>query len=95
MSKIVLKGKLFKWEGPSAWYFLSSTKAQGEEIRKHVKSTKGWRSVPVSVSIGKTKFKTSLFPTKEGPFLMPVKASVRKAEGLEDKDPVTATCVYL
>lgn len=95
MATIVLRGKLFKWVGPSAWYFLSSTRAQAEEIKKHQKSTRGWRSVPVSVTIGGSTLQTSLFPTKEGPYLLPVKARVRKKEGLEDGDAVTAVCTYL
>jgi hypothetical protein len=40
------------------------------------------------VQIGKTSFQTSLFP-KEDRYLVPVKASVRNAEKLEEGDIVT------
>jgi hypothetical protein len=40
------------------------------------------------VRIGKTEFQTSLFP-KEDRYLVPIKASVRKAERLDEGDEVT------
>ena len=43
--------------------------------------------IPVEVQIGKTIWATSLFP-KEGRYLVPIKASVRTAEQLEEGDEV-------
>jgi hypothetical protein len=41
----------------------------------------GWGSVPVTVTIGTTTWKTSIFPDKEsGGYLLPLKADVRKKE---------------
>jgi hypothetical protein len=48
----------------------------------------GWGVIPVTAQIGATGFKTSLFP-KDGGFIVPVKAGVRNAEGLEVGDTVT------
>jgi hypothetical protein len=44
--------------------------------------------IPVHVRIGKSEWKTSLFP-KDGRYIVPIKASVRKAENLEEGDNVT------
>jgi hypothetical protein len=44
--------------------------------------------IPVHVRIGKTGWQTSLFP-KDGLYLVPIKASVRKAEELEEGDEVS------
>jgi hypothetical protein len=44
--------------------------------------------IPVHVQIGKTEWKTSLFP-KDGRYLVPIKDSVRKAENLAKGDKVT------
>ena len=44
--------------------------------------------IPVTAHIGDTDWKTSLFP-KDGRYIVPVKAWVRKAEGLEIGDTVT------
>ena len=53
--------------------------------------TYGWGVIPVVVRMGKTEFQTSLFP-KNGLYLLPVKAIVRKAENLAVGDTVR---VYL
>jgi hypothetical protein len=44
--------------------------------------------IPVTVQIGRTEWTTSLFP-KDGQYVVPVKARVRKAEALEAGDTVT------
>jgi uncharacterized membrane protein (UPF0127 family) len=43
--------------------------------------------IPVLAQIGGTRWKTSLFP-KDGRYIVPVKAGVRTAEGLEVGDTV-------
>lgn len=48
----------------------------------------GWGVIPVLVSIGETKFKTSLFPKNEK-YIVPIKAAVRKTEDIEIDDTVT------
>jgi hypothetical protein len=40
------------------------------------------------VQIGRTEWTTSLFP-KDGHYLVPIRANVRKAENLEEGDKVT------
>jgi hypothetical protein len=49
--------------------------------------TYGWGMVPVTVEVGGTRWTTSLWPKDEG-YVLPVKAAVRRAEGLELGDPV-------
>ena len=46
----------------------------------------GWGMIPVTAEIGRTAWTTSLFP-KDGRYVVPVKAGVRKAEGLEVGTP--------
>ena len=42
---------------------------------------RGWGSVRVKATIGETTWETSLFPqAKEGTFILPIKADVRKKE---------------
>jgi len=47
--------------------------------------TYGWGCIPVEVTIGATRWKTSLFP-KNGGYLVPVRANVRKSEDLDEGD---------
>ena len=82
-------GKIFIWRGPSPFFFVAVPAKPSREL-KAISGlvTYGWGVIPVTVRIGKTEFTTSLFP-KDGRYLVPIKASVRKAEDLEEGDKVT------
>jgi hypothetical protein len=86
---IEFNGKIWYWRGPAPFYFVTVPAKQSREL-KAISGlvTYGWGVIPVHVRIGKTEFKTSLFP-KDGRYLVPIKASVRKAEHLEEGDKVT------
>jgi len=47
-----------------------------------------WGVIPIHVRISKTEWQTSLFP-KDDLYIVPIKASVRKAENLDEGDNVT------
>ena len=82
-------GVIWFWRGPSPWYFVTVPAEQSRAL--NVISglvTYGWGVIPVHARIGKTEFTTSLFP-KDDRYLVPVKASVRKAEDLDEGDEVT------
>ena len=86
---IEFTGKILFWKGPAPWFFVAVPAKESEAI-KAISSvvTYGWGVIPVHVRIGKTEFTTSLFP-KDGLYLVPIKASVRRAEKLEKDDQVT------
>jgi hypothetical protein len=82
-------GELWYWKGPAPWYFVTVPAEQCHELHAVGKFvTYGWGMIPVRVQIGKTSWTTSLFP-KDDRYVVPVKASVRKAEKLEEGDTVT------
>lgn len=86
---IEFDGEILFWRGPAPWYFVAVPEAQSRDIKGISEFvTYGWGVIPVRVRIGRTEFRTSLFP-KEGLYLVPIKASVRKAEKLEEGDTVT------
>lgn len=80
--------KIWYWRGPAPWFFVTIPAPQSDEI-KAVSNlvTYGWGVIPVQVQIGKTKWQTSLIP-KNGRYLVPIKATVRKAENLAEGDSV-------
>lgn len=82
-------GEIIFWKGPAPWFFVAVPAKQSADIQA-ISSlvTYGWGVIPVHVRIGKTEFTTSLFP-KDGLYLVPIKASVRKAEKLEKGDTIT------
>jgi len=97
---------LWRWVGASggAWHFVSIGGSAAEALggtalmRKLEGIGRGFGSIRVAVTVGDTRWQTSVFPHKaddgsdEG--LLPVKAAVRKAEGLAEGEPVTLTLEY-
>ncbi len=90
-------GPLWRWTTPSApaaWFFVTIDGAAGEALsgtaimRRLEGNSRGFGSLKVVATIGASTFKTSVFPSKELGWLLPVKAGVRKAEGLGEGDAV-------
>jgi hypothetical protein len=91
MTTYTIKAKLWLYSGHAAWHFLTTPKNISEKIKKKVAKgpRRGWGSVRVEATIGKSKWKTSIFPdSREGSYLLPVKADVRKREELLEGDMV-------
>lgn len=82
-------GEIWFWRGPAPWYFVTVPEEQCRDL-KAISGivTYGWGMIPVTVQIGRTAYKTSLWP-KDGRYIVPIKASVRKAENIEEGDTVT------
>ena len=82
-------GKIWYWRGPAPFFFVTVPAKQSRDL-KGVSGlvTYGWGMIPVYARIGKTEWKTSLWP-KDGLYIVPIKDSVRKAESLEQDDKVT------
>ena len=88
--RYVFKEKVWLYPGDTPWHFVSIPKKQAKEIKENFgKHRRGFGSLPVAVTIGKTTWKTSIFPDKEGPYLLPLKAAVRKKEGIMSGDNIT------
>ena len=78
-------GELWQYDGEAPWCFVTLPAEVSDNIRaEHGPAAIAFGSVKVSVTVGATRWATSLFPDKSlGSYLLPVKKSVRIAEGLE------------
>ncbi len=86
---IEFTGTLWFWKGPAPWYFVTVPAKQCRDLKAISGGvTYGWGMIPVHVRLGTSEWTTSLFP-KDGRYIVPIKASVRKAELLEEGDHVT------
>ncbi|MDT0530248.1 DUF1905 domain-containing protein [Micromonospora sp. DSM 115977] len=86
-------GELWFWRGPAPWHFVTVPEDGCQELAARSAGVSyGWGMIPVSARIGKTGWSTSLFP-KDGRYIVPVKAAVRRAEGLAVGDTVTVRLV--
>jgi hypothetical protein len=86
---IEFDGAIWFWRGPAPWYFVTVPEKQCQELSSLSGSvTYGWGMIPARIQIGSTEWTTSLFP-RDGRYIVPIKASVRRAEQLEEGDEVT------
>lgn len=91
--ELEFSGEIWHWKGPSPFHFVTVP----EELCDALDATAGlvsygWGMIPVSVRIGDTGWKTSLWP-KDGRYIVPLKADVRRAEALEVGDTTTVRLV--
>lgn len=85
---IEFKGKIFHWRGPAPYLFVAVPEKQSADIKSVSKiATYGWGVIPAHVRVGKTEWKTSLFP-KDGLYLVPIRMSAQKAENLKEGDSI-------
>jgi Domain of unknown function (DUF1905) len=96
MTCLTIRSELWLWHpktGQGSWHFLTIAGEAAEQVRGHIlmerlelglHKRRGWGAVKVRVTIGDTTWTTSMFPQGGGSdgYMLPVKAAVRKAEGL-------------
>ena len=77
--------ELWEWSAKASWFFLNVPEDDADDIEERFgRTAAGFGSIRVEVTIGATTWRTSVFPSKEnGTYVLPVKKSVRVAEGLE------------
>ncbi len=86
---IEFNGEIWFWRGPSPYHFVTVPEEQSEDLKAILKFvTYGWGMIPVIARIGKTEWKTSMWP-KDGRYILPIKDRVREAEGIGEGDTVT------
>jgi len=82
-------GEVWFWRGPSPWHFVTVPEEECAELEDSSAFVSyGWGMIPVAVRIGETEWTTSLWP-KDGSYVVPLKAAVRKAEGIDVGDVVS------
>jgi len=104
--EVSCKVRLWRWVGGSgsAWHFASICGEPAEALagtalmRRLEGLGRGFGSLRVRATIGNTTWQTSVFPQKSADgaagWILPVKAAVRKAEGLAEGDEAAVTLRY-
>lgn len=86
--------EVWRWKARTEeWAFLSVSQDASDEIREYIDAgaqglgRRGFGAVRVEVRIGATTGRTSIFPGRsDGPYSLPLKKAVRKAESLDIGD---------
>lgn len=89
-ARVSFQAKLWRYQGTSAWHFVTAPRHASEEIRVLSNGLRtAFGSVRVIATIGTVQWRTSLFPdSKADAYLLPVKADVRRKQNLADGDVV-------
>jgi hypothetical protein len=88
-------GKVWLWNGEKgSWHFFTIAEEIANEIYfttslKTLGLKRGFGAVKVRAIVGDTIFTTSIFPnSKDKTYILPIKASVRKAENIKAGDEI-------
>lgn len=91
--------ELWLWEArrSDSWTFVSLPAEVSEDIRELAAgSARGFGSLRVRVSVGRSTWTTSIFPdASSGCYALPVKRAIRRAESLEVGDVAAVTVELL
>jgi hypothetical protein len=92
--KLTIAGKIWKYPGPAGWYFVSVSNEDSDRLKAEKRiNPPGYGYVPVTATLGATSWRTTLFPSKDGPYLLAIKSSVRAKERVSEGDDVEVQCV--
>lgn len=83
--KYQFKAKVWRYDGPNGWYFVTLPKDYSKEIRATMRSEEeGWGRLKATASIGSSEWKTAIwFDTKSDAYLLAIKAQIRSDEEID------------
>jgi hypothetical protein len=86
--KYEFTSSIWKYSGPSGWYFVSLPAEFAKEIRAHLKwQEEGWGRLKAVARTGKSEWDTAIwFDSKMNTYLLPLKAEIRAKEQLKTGD---------
>lgn len=85
---------MWRYQGESPWHFVYVPLKISQQIRDMKRAGKNGL-VRIKATIGDTSWTTTLFPTKEGPYLIAIKSEVRTAEVLDEGDKIKISCTLI
>ncbi|WP_150460301.1 DUF1905 domain-containing protein [Nesterenkonia ebinurensis] len=83
------EAEVIEWRGPAPFLFAPLPEQLSADLKEAAKHLMYWGQIPVIATIGSTEFDTAMWP-KDRQFLLPLKTAVRRAEGINLGDSVTA-----
>ncbi len=91
--RLAFEGQIRRYGGEAAWHFIAVPKNLSADIRAMSTGLRSaFGSLRVVATIGNSEWGTSVFAdSKAEGYLLPVKAEVRRKEGLKHGDRVVVT----
>lgn len=90
-AEFTMRARVWIYPGMAGWHFVTLPKKPSARIKQQFATVRrGWGSLPVIAKVGKTSWKTSIFPAKESEaYVLPLKADVRKKEKIVAESHIT------
>lgn len=91
--KYTFSAKIWQYEGPNGWFFVSLPQDLSKEIRENLKwQEEGWGRLKATAQIQTQEWKTAIwFDTKQNTYLLPLKAAIRTKCKLEKDQEITVS----
>ncbi len=84
--------RVWQWKEDGAWHFVTIEKEQGNMVKKDWHwPRRGFGAIPITATLGATTWNTSIFPEKEGTYVLPIKKGVREKEHVVSGMTITLT----
>lgn len=91
LAEISFVGEAIVWHGPAPHVFVRIPDEHVATLRDAARrASYGWGCIPVEAIVREVAFTTSLFP-KDGGYLLPLKAAVRRSADIAPDDVVAVT----
>ncbi len=90
----VFDAELWVWDARvnETWTFVTLPEDVSEVVRELAVPGRGFGAVKVRVGVGTSNWSTSVFPDKSsGCYVLPIKAAVRKKQGVDAGDVIEVT----
>lgn len=79
-----------RYSGGGGWHYVIVPKQQSAEIKNYLLQRQSWGLVSITVTLGQSVWKTSIFPDKQSEgYLLPLKAEIRKKEKISLGDRIS------
>ncbi|WP_432521961.1 DUF1905 domain-containing protein [Kineococcus sp. SYSU DK006] len=87
------RAELWRWQARAdTWVFVRLPQEESALVREVPRPPRGFGAVPVAVVCGSSRWRTSVFPeSADGAYVLPVKAAVRRREGIDVGDEADFT----
>jgi hypothetical protein len=102
--RVRFAGPLLVWQGEAhggiGYVVIAGEAAEairGHELMRRLElgRRRGFGSVKVTVRVGGSEWRTSVFPQKSGGWFLPVKQAIQRAEGLATGEPIEVELTLL
>jgi hypothetical protein len=91
--RLLVRGTVWKYPGKGGWFFVSVSEDDSRSLKRETRIGRtGYGYVPVVATLGSSVWRTTLFPSKDGPYLLAIKADVRARERIGVGDEVAVDC---